>query len=806
MPEPIPALLMSTCRCATERSTSSASERTWSSDARSARKAEAGSPSRPSSRASASSRSRLRPWRSTCAPLEVRSRATPCPSPSVAPVISTTVSSSGRITARSTPRRRANTRRVVRAVRALCEHVFVRWESQEIGQEEQGRLPGYNDAVVRHFDAPEALGTRFYEVHAKSALNRVPERSRVPFPWTVNPYRGCSHACAYCASGDTAVLMADGRTRELRHIRPGNEIYGTRVRGTYRRYVITRVLDHWMVRKPAYRVTLENGTELITSGDHRLLTNRGWKHVKAAERPLQRPFLTLNNKLMGTGAFAEPPRETVDYKRGYLCGVIRGDALLATYVDKRSARRREYHRFRLALTDFEALARAQMYLYELRVDTTPFRFAVASERRREMHAIAASSRVTVDAIRDIIAWPGRAPLDWYKGFLAGIFDAEGSFGNGIVRISNGDPTIVDWTAFACRRLGIPFTVENVREGMWNVRVRGGLEQQLRFHHLTDPAITRKRSIEGRAVKSQSRLKVVGIESLGMELPLYDITTGTGDFIADGVVHHNCFARPTHEYLELGAGRDFEKEIVVKVNAPEVLRAELARPSWKREHVALGTNTDPYQWVEGRYKLMRGIWDALRDFANPCSILTKSPLLLRDKDLLLQVAERTRVTACLSVPTLEEKMWRSTEPHTPHPRARLEAVAELNRIGIPTGILIAPLMPGINDAPGQVEKIIELAEAAGATSIGGQALFLRGSTRDVFFDWLQAKRPDLVERYESLYRKGAYLPPAERRRVEGRLPGRQASHRAPQRFKRPRRPPALAPPRAEREEVEQPTLF
>ena len=127
----------------------------------------------------------------------------------------------------------------------------------------------------------------------------------------------------------------------------------------------------------------------------------------------------------------------------------------------------------------------------------------------------------------------------------------------------------------------------------------------------------------------------------MELPLYDITTGTGDFIADGVVNHNCFARPTHEYLELDAGRDFEKEIIVKVNVPEVLRKELARPSWKGAHIAMGTNTDPYQWVEGRYKLMRGIWAALRDAANPCSILTKSPLLLRDLDLMLEVAERDR---------------------------------------------------------------------------------------------------------------------------------------------------------------------
>ena len=214
----------------------------------------------------------------------------------------------------------------------------------------------------------------------------------------------------------------------------------------------------------------------------------------------------------------------------------------------------------------------------------------------------------------------------------------------------------------------------------------------------------------------------------MRLPLFDITTGTGDFIANGVVSHNCFARPTHEYLEFDAGRDFEKEIVVKVNVPEVLRKELARPSWKREHIAMGTNTDPYQWVEGRYKLMRGIWEALRDFANPCSILTKSPLLLRDLDLMKEVAAVADLSACLSVPTLDEKAWRASEPHTPHPRARLEAVGELNRAGIPTGILIAPLMPGINDDPAQVERIIELATENGAVSIGGNTLFLRGAVR------------------------------------------------------------------------------
>ena len=233
----------------------------------------------------------------------------------------------------------------------------------------------------------------------------------------------------------------------------------------------------------------------------------------------------------------------------------------------------------------------------------------------------------------------------------------------------------------------------------------------------------------------------------------------------------CFARPTHTYLDLNAGRDFEREIVVKVNAPELLRAELRRPSWKREHVAMGTNTDPYQWVEGRYRLMPGIWEALRDSRTPSSILTKSPLLLRDTKLMLEAAEEAPVTANLSVPTLDEGAWRETEPHTPSPRARLEAVAELNSAGIPTGVLIAPLMPGINDRPEEVERILELADEAGATNVGGVALHLRGEVKGLFMDWLRDRRPDLVPRYEELYRRGAYAPSEERRRLSSLVPRR-----------------------------------
>ncbi len=242
----------------------------------------------------------------------------------------------------------------------------------------------------------------------------------------------------------------------------------------------------------------------------------------------------------------------------------------------------------------------------------------------------------------------------------------------------------------------------------------------------------------------------------------------------------CFARPTHRYLDFDAGRDFEREIVVKDNVPEVLRAELSRPSWKREHVAMGTNTDPYQWVEGRYKLMPEIWAALRDAATPCSVLTKSPLVLRDLSRLLEVAERTSVGADLSIPTLDEQAWRATEPHTPHPRARLEAVAELNRAGIPSGVLIAPLMPGINDAPEQLEPLLDAAADAGAVRIGGIALHLRGEVRDVFFGWLRERHPELVPLYEELYARGAYAPRNERDRLAALVREHPRASRGPRR--------------------------
>ena len=489
-------------------------------------------------------------------------------------------------------------------VRSLCEHVFVRWESQTTKRVADGRLPGLETGgVIRTFDAPEAMGVRFHEVEAKSAINGVPGEA-LPFNWTVNPYRGCSHACSYCLGGETPVLMADGSHRPLGSLQQGDAIVGTELVGRRRRFVTTSVLDHWETRKPAFRISLRDGTQLVASGDHRFLSERGWRFVASGLSAMHRMVLGL-----------------------HLAGP-------------------------------------------------------SSDRTTEV---------------------------------------------AVVRVN---------------------------------QERGDLA----LAELERPALI------GQQVIAPARLQIVAIEALSGVTDLFDITTGTGDFIADGVVSHNCFARPTHKYLDLNAREDFEREIIVKVNVPERLRADLAKPSWKGETIALGTNTDPYQWVEGRYELTRAIWEVMIEARNPGSVLTKSPLLTRDIDLMKELHEVAGFQASLSIPTLDEKAWRATEPRTPHPRKRIEAVAALSAAGIPVGVLVAPLMPGINDAAEQVEEILRLCAEAGADSVGGLGLHLKGEVREIFMDWLRGHRPDLVDEYERLYRRGAFLPKPERERI-GRLIGR-----------------------------------
>jgi DNA repair photolyase len=631
----------------------------------------------------------------------------------------------------------------------------MRWDNLRLDSADDagdGQVPMFaRDAVVRTFDTPGFRGMTFYEVQAKSIVSRVPDSSRMPFRWTINPYRGCQHACRYCQSGDTRILMANGTTKALAEVEVGDAIYGTVRDGWYRRYAITEVLAHWSTVKPAYRITLEDGTKLVASGDHRFLTERGWKHVTGAEQgPDQRPFLTVNNKMMGFGGGSvEPAKDSVEYRRGYLCGIIRGVG----------------RPLRLARTDAEALNRIRDFLGSFGTSTDEF------ER---------DARV----VEHLIGWPQDPGRDWMCGFLAGVFDAQGRHSRGIWRVAVADSEVVRWTTRALEVLGFGYDLEPelsiapstpiervdcaIDRHLVVVRLRVGLREVMRFFHTTEPAITRKRSIEGVALKSDAKLRVASIEPLGIELPMYDITTGTGDFIANGVVSHNCFARNSHTYLDLDAGRDFDSKVVVKVNAPELLRKKLASPGWPREHIAMGTNVDCYQRAEGRYQLMRGIIAALRDAANPFSILTKGTLILRDLDLLLEAAEVTDVGLNVSAAFLDTSLWRAIEPGTPAPERRLEACAALNDNGLGCGVLMGPVVPFLSDSPAQLDAAVRQIAAAGATHVSPIVLHLRPGTREWFLGWLRSAHPELTGKYAALYDRGAYAPRDYQARISGQV--------------------------------------
>ena len=226
----------------------------------------------------------------------------------------------------------------------------------------------------------------------------------------------------------------------------------------------------------------------------------------------------------------------------------------------------------------------------------------------------------------------------------------------------------------------------------------------------------------------------------------------------------CFARPTHEFLGLGAGEDFERRIVVKVNAVELARAELSSPRWGGDLIAMGTNTDPYQAAEGKYHLTQGIIGALSQRRNPFSILTKSTLVLRDLRQLAEASRRTYVRVNLSIGTLDREVWRLSEPGTPPPTKRVEAVRRLNDAGVTCGVLVAPLLPGLSDSEEQVTEVVEACRCAGAAAVTPVALHLRPGVREHYLSWLARTRPDLLELYERRFRGRSYQPRAEQERL------------------------------------------
>lgn len=370
--------------------------------------------------------------------------------------------------------------------------------------------------------------------------------------WSWNPVTGCKHDCPYCLSGDTLILMADGRTKALRDIAVGDRIIGTVAENGYRRFTETEVLAHWQTHKQAFEITLADGRTIISSGDHRFLTERGWKFAQPAEIG-QRPYLTTNNSMLGIGAFTETPVVTDEYKRGYLCGIVRGDGHMKAHKDHR--RIDSYmHQFRLALTDEVATERAASYLDSFGVSVNWFDFTItkfSDDSQKIVRAIRTSTAEAFHKICAITEITDDQSVEYLRGFVAGIFDAEGSnTGNNnssTLRIFNSDDSLL-YLVEKALTFGGEFKwiydtdKQPANKVVRTIRIKGGLAEHVRFFQWCDPAIRRKIKIAGASIKNNQDLQIASIRSLDVEMDMFDITTGTEDFIANGVVAHNCYAR------------------------------------------------------------------------------------------------------------------------------------------------------------------------------------------------------------------------------------------------------------------------
>lgn len=376
--------------------------------------------------------------------------------------------------------------------------------------------------------------------------------------WSWNPVTGCKHDCSYCLSGDTLILLADGRSVALKDLTVGEKIIGTKSAAGYRKFVETEVLAHWRSIKQAFEITLADGRKIISSGDHRFLTERGWKFVTPVEKPDQRPFLTTNNSLLGIGEMEVNPDITQEYMTGYLSGVIRGDGHLKTHKDHR----REngvYSQFRLAMKDQEATNRVASYLSHFGIEVQWFDFEINAKTGAKCKAIRTSTKKSFDEITALIDFSNDTDSvksyiysseDYLKGFLAGIFDAEGSnTGNNqgsTLRIFNSDElilkTIEKGLEIGCFSFIYDVDKKPANKVVRTIRITGGLSEHVRFFQWCNPAIRRKLKLSGASIKNDLDLRVVSIIPLGIDVEMFDITTGTEDFIANGVVAHNCYAR------------------------------------------------------------------------------------------------------------------------------------------------------------------------------------------------------------------------------------------------------------------------
>ncbi len=561
------------------------------------------------------------------------------------------------------------------------------------------------------------------------ATNESPD---VGFDASVNPYRGCEHGCVYCTSPDTPVLGADMVWRPIGELRIGDELVAfdefPPAGGHRRKLRRARVEEIRWSRKPTKRLITRNA-EVVTTAEHLWLQDRNFRWSRTDQ-------LAAGRRLRHMPVV---DRECIDddYRIGYVAGTTLGDGTFRYQPGWRAGKGFPVAYWRVALADMEPLERLRDYLCCFGVDVAIRPFSSGSpSTRRPMWRLETRSLRRLEIVYKLIVGE-RSTRGYQRGFLAGFFDAEGHNGDSL-RISQVDLGVLERVRRYGQAVGFDLRLEPRPGRASTVRLVGSVLERIRWFGVLEPAIARKReAIFG----TMPRLDPEPIEAIepGPARDVVDIQTSTGTFYAAGLATHNCYARPTHEYLGFSAGLDFETRILVKERAPELLRARLSARSWKPQVVALSGVTDAYQPAERRLGITRRCLEVLAEFRNPVTVVTKSYLVTRDADLLRELAGFGAASVCVSVTSLDAELQRRMEPRAAPPKRRLAAIEVLAAAGVPVGVLVAPIVPGLTDH--EVPRILAAAASAGASFAARVVLRLPHGVKELFDAWLAEHYPE-----------------------------------------------------------------
>jgi DNA repair photolyase len=583
-------------------------------------------------------------------------------------------------------------------------------------------------------DGPAPLPTRLYRDASRSILaeNSSPD---VGFRFSVNPYRGCEHGCVYCLEPDTPILYADMTWRPIGAVRAGDVLAGFDEHPSpgRRRKIRTSIVEHviWS-RRPTLRLATRR-SDVVTTAEHRWLGANEQRWSRTSE-------LSRGRRLLHVPVTHHEPADD-DYRVGYVAGLSLGTRAArdtsdgaAPAVDGARAA------WRVALPDDEPLRRLVAYLAPLGVDAAIRPFLASRDHRQALRKVEVHAPGMLEVVRRILSLELES-RGWRRGLLAGFFDAGGAHGAALC-LARGSEGILARVARHARALGFALDVAPLAGRGAVLRLAGGLVNRMRFFAVCRPAIRRRwLSLFDRDLDAEPE-PIEAIER-GPVRDVVDIQTSTRTFFAAGLATHNCYARPSHEYLGWNAGLDFETRLLVKTDAPELLRQKLASPRWRPEVIALSGNTDCYQPVERRLKITRGVLEVLRDFRNPVGVITKSALVARDADLLAELARHEAAHVRLSITTLDAELARRMEPRAASPSRRLQAIERLAAAGVPVAVLIGPVVPGLNDA--EIPRILEAAASAGAQNAGWVLLRLASPLDELFTHWLERHYPEKRER-------------------------------------------------------------